>query len=72
MGQRGGGRHLADLGWRMKRPPAPPSGLAWRIIGTGHRDPRWRPYLEPYGSREEVSHAAPDGPPWEAPTELSA
>ncbi|WP_377271418.1 HNH endonuclease [Peterkaempfera sp. SMS 1(5)a] len=48
-------RHLSELGWRMKRPPAPPTGLAWRIIGTGHRDPRWRPYLEPYGGREQLS-----------------
>ncbi|MGK4580689.1 HNH endonuclease [Kitasatospora sp. HPMI-4] len=46
-------RHLTELGWRMKRPPAPPSGLAWRVIGTGIRDPRWRPYLEPYGALEQ-------------------
>ncbi|MFB7944202.1 HNH endonuclease [Kitasatospora phosalacinea] len=46
-------RHLADLGWRMKRPPAAPSGLAWRVIGTGIRDPRWRPYLEPYGGLDQ-------------------
>ncbi|WP_042387674.1 MULTISPECIES: HNH endonuclease [Streptacidiphilus] len=68
-------RHLADLGWRMKRQPAPPTGLAWRIIGTGHRDPRWRPYLEPYGTAEELAHLAPfrhaDGPP-QAPAELTA
>ncbi|GLW69526.1 HNH endonuclease [Kitasatospora phosalacinea] len=46
-------RHLADLGWRMKRPPAAPSGLAWRVIGTGIKDPRWRPYLEPYGGLDQ-------------------
>ncbi|MDR3035301.1 MAG: HNH endonuclease [Kitasatospora sp.] len=45
--------HLADLGWRMKRPPAAPSGLAWRVIGTGIKDPRWRPYLEPYGGLDQ-------------------
>lgn len=50
-------RHLSELGWRIKRPPAPPSGLAWRIIGTGHRDPRWRPYLEPYSGREPFAVA---------------
>ncbi|MEV0193107.1 HNH endonuclease [Kitasatospora purpeofusca] len=47
-------RHLTELGWRMKRPPAPPSGLAWRIIGTGIKDPRWRPYLEPYGGNDQL------------------
>jgi 5-methylcytosine-specific restriction endonuclease McrA len=46
-------RHLTELGWRMKRQPAPPSGLAWRIIGTGIKDPRWRPYLEPYGANDQ-------------------
>ncbi|GAA5012924.1 hypothetical protein GCM10025734_58890 [Kitasatospora paranensis] len=34
-------------------PPAPPSGLAWRVIGTGIKDPRWRPYLEPYGGLDQ-------------------
>lgn len=48
-------RHVAELGWRMRRQPAPPSGLAWRIIGTGHRDPRWMPYLQPYGAQEAVA-----------------
>ena len=45
-------RHLAEIGWRMRRQPAPPTGLAWRIIGTGHRDPRWIPYLQPFGGQE--------------------
>ncbi|WP_037572104.1 HNH endonuclease [Phaeacidiphilus oryzae] len=49
-------RHLVELGWRMSRPPAPPSGLAWRIIGTGHRDPRWLPYLEPFSTKEDLTH----------------
>lgn len=65
-------RHLVELGWRMKRPPAPPSGLAWRIIGTGHRDPRWRPYLEPYGSHEDFAHLGPEGSVQEVPAELTA
>ncbi|GAB3111421.1 HNH endonuclease [Streptomyces calidiresistens] len=47
-------RHVAELGWRLRHQPAPPSGLAWRIIGTGHRDPRWLPYLLPYGVGEEA------------------
>ena len=37
------------------RPPAPPTGLAWRIIGTGHRDPRWLPYLQPYGAEAAMA-----------------
>ncbi|CAM5665649.1 HNH endonuclease OS=Streptomyces alboniger OX=132473 GN=CP975_12095 PE=4 SV=1 [Streptomyces alboniger] len=35
--------------------PAPPTGLAWRIIGTGHRDPRWLPYLQPYGADDALA-----------------
>ncbi|MCF2531697.1 HNH endonuclease [Yinghuangia soli] len=45
-------RYIAELGWRMHRKPTQPSGLAWRIIGTGFRDPRWEPYLAPYGADE--------------------
>jgi 5-methylcytosine-specific restriction endonuclease McrA len=48
-------RHVAELGWRMRHQPAPPSGLAWRIIGTGHRDPRWLPYLRPFGADDAVA-----------------
>jgi 5-methylcytosine-specific restriction endonuclease McrA len=53
-------RYLSDLGWPMRRTPAPPTGLAWRIIGTGFRDPRWEPYLAPYGATdyESAAHAA--------------
>lgn len=47
-------RHLLELGWRLRHQPAPPSGLAWRIIGTGHRDPRWMPYLQPYGAEDAL------------------
>ena len=42
-------RTLKDLGWKLKRPPHEPSGAAWRILGTGRADPRWVPYLEPFG-----------------------
>ena len=48
-------RHLAEIGWRLRHQPAPPSGLAWRIIGTGHRDPRWLPYLQPYGADDAMA-----------------
>ncbi|GAA2440240.1 HNH endonuclease [Streptomyces macrosporus] len=48
-------RHISELGWPMRHQPAPPTGLAWRIIGTGHRDPRWLPYLRPYGAEEALA-----------------
>jgi 5-methylcytosine-specific restriction endonuclease McrA len=54
-------RHVAELGWRMRHQPAPPSGLAWRIIGTGHRDPRWLPYLQPFGADDAMARI--DGTP---------
>ncbi|MFE1357403.1 HNH endonuclease [Streptomyces harbinensis] len=48
-------RQVAELGWRLRHKPGPPSGLAWRIIGTGHRDPRWLPYLQPYGADDALA-----------------
>ena len=39
-------RAIADLGWRLRRVPAPPSGLAWRVVGTRRVDPRWTAYLD--------------------------
>jgi 5-methylcytosine-specific restriction endonuclease McrA len=42
-------RVIAELGWRMPRQPAAPSGLAWRVLGTGRMDPQWRPYLDDPG-----------------------
>ena len=44
-----------EIGWRLRHKPAPPTGLAWRIIGTGHRDPRWLPYLQPYGADDALA-----------------
>jgi 5-methylcytosine-specific restriction endonuclease McrA len=38
-------RSVAEMGWRLRRPPRAPSGTAWRILGTGRSDPRWIPYL---------------------------
>jgi hypothetical protein len=40
---------LKDLGWRLRNIPKEPSGAAWRILGTGRADPRWVPYLQPFG-----------------------
>lgn len=38
-------RGIAELGWRLGRPPVAPTGAAWRIVGSKRVDPRWRPYL---------------------------
>jgi 5-methylcytosine-specific restriction endonuclease McrA len=38
-------RAINELGWRMPRQPAAPTGIAWRVLGTGRMDPQWRPYL---------------------------
>lgn len=48
-------RHITELGWRLRHQPAPPAGLAWRIIGTGHKDPRWMPYLRPYEADDALA-----------------
>jgi 5-methylcytosine-specific restriction endonuclease McrA len=40
---------IAELGWRMPRPPAAPTGIAWRVLGSGRMDPQWRPYLDDPG-----------------------
>jgi 5-methylcytosine-specific restriction endonuclease McrA len=38
-------RAIAELGWRMPRQPVAPTGIAWRVLGTGRMAPQWRPYL---------------------------
>jgi len=45
-----GDRTISDLGWRLRVVPRPPSGPAWRILGTGRSDPRWVPFLAPFGA----------------------
>jgi len=50
-------RHVADLGWRMRRAPHVPSGSAWRVMSTGRMDPRWRPYLDGWMQFEETASA---------------
>ncbi len=42
-------RVIAELGWRLRKAPHQPTGVAWRILGTGRSDPRWAPYLAGYG-----------------------
>jgi 5-methylcytosine-specific restriction endonuclease McrA len=38
-------RAVAELGWRLRRPPVAPTGPAWRVVGVRRPDPRWRPFL---------------------------
>ena len=38
-------RAVSEMGWRLRRVPAAPSGSAWRVIGARRMDPRWQPYL---------------------------
>jgi 5-methylcytosine-specific restriction endonuclease McrA len=44
-----GDRVIAELGWRLRTVPRQPTGVAWRILGTGRSDPRWAPYLSGFG-----------------------
>ena len=46
-----------ELGWRLRRQPAPPSGPAWRILGSGRHDPRWLPYLTAFGAESFLAEA---------------
>jgi 5-methylcytosine-specific restriction endonuclease McrA len=52
-------RAVAELGWRLRRPPVAPSGAAWRIVGTKRVDPRWRPYLSADGDDDEALWGTP-------------
>ncbi len=52
-------RAVAELGWRLRRPPAAPSGAAWRIVGSKRVDPRWRPYLSVEGDDDEALWGTP-------------
>lgn len=40
-----GDRGIAELGWRLRRPPSAPTGAAWRVLGSGRFDPRWLRWL---------------------------
>jgi 5-methylcytosine-specific restriction endonuclease McrA len=51
-------RTVAELGWRLRRPPRAPSGIAWRILGTGRSDPKWIPYLDGEGFGRAIDQSA--------------
>ena len=53
-------RGIAELGWRLVRQPAVPTGAAWRVVGARRVDPRWRPFLDGVP-------AAADDDVWEEP-----
>jgi 5-methylcytosine-specific restriction endonuclease McrA len=48
---------ITELGWHMPGQPKAPTGVAWRVIGTGRVDPQWRPYLgdSAYDDAEQAS-----------------
>ena len=52
-------RGLVELGWRLRRAPKAPSGLAWRVLGSGRMHPTWRTYLQDpaYDLQEEPASA---------------
>ena len=51
-------RAVADLGWRLRRPPTAPSGAAWRVVGAKRLDPRWEPYLAGLPARDRLDEPA--------------
>ncbi len=50
-------RPMTELGWRLRRVPSQPTGVAWRIIGTGRSDPQWAPYLAAFGGESLLGEA---------------
>jgi 5-methylcytosine-specific restriction endonuclease McrA len=38
-------RGIAELGWKLRRTPTVPSGVAWRVVGARAVDPSWAPFL---------------------------
>lgn len=38
-------RDIKTLGWRLRRTPREPTGMAWRVLGTGRCDPAWSRWL---------------------------
>lgn len=39
-------RGITELGWRLRRPPKAPTGIAWRVVGVRRVAPSWVPYLD--------------------------
>jgi 5-methylcytosine-specific restriction endonuclease McrA len=40
-----GDRDIRTLGWRLRHAPREPTGMAWRVLGTGRCDPTWMRWL---------------------------
>src|SRR3954452_16190779 len=40
-----GDRDIRTLGWRLRHTPREPTGMAWRVLGTGRCDPTWMRWL---------------------------
>ena len=40
-----GDRDIHTLGWRLRHAPREPTGMAWRVLGTGRCDPTWLRWL---------------------------
>jgi 5-methylcytosine-specific restriction endonuclease McrA len=38
-------RDISTLGWRLRHAPREPTGMAWRVLGTGRCDPAWHRWL---------------------------
>lgn len=57
-------RPMAELGWRLGRPPVAPTGAIWRVLGSQRLDPRWRPFL---GAAAGSTDGEPYGEVWEEP-----
>ena len=51
-------RAVAEMGWRLRRPPTAPTGAAWRVVGAKRLDPRWRPYLDGLPASELLEEPA--------------
>jgi len=50
-------RAISDLGWRLRRTPRAPTGLQWRILGTGRVEPGWHRYLAVADALDETASA---------------
>jgi len=50
-------RAIADLGWRLRRTPRAPSGMHWRILGSGRVEPGWHRYLSVDDALDETATA---------------
>lgn len=51
-------RAVSEMGWRLRRQPAAPTGAAWRVVGAKRLDPRWEPYLVGLPTRDLLDEPA--------------